>query len=62
MGSVYEWKPKVEDLDLSCHVDITDLASIAAVYGKDSVWTQLAYPKDQPVDIYDIVVVAKMRA
>jgi hypothetical protein len=58
-GAVYHWKPKREDLDLSCHVDITDLSAIAKVYGKSHVWTQLADPKAEPVDLYDIVIVAK---
>jgi hypothetical protein len=58
-GSLYEWKPKREDLNLDCHVDIEDLSAIAKQYGKNHVWTGLAQPTDQPVDIYDVVVVAK---
>ena len=58
-GAVYHWTPKVEDLDLSCHVDITDLSAIAAEYGKYHVWSELAPSTTAPVDIYDIVVVAK---
>lgn len=58
-GAEYYWTPKREDLDLSCHVDITDLSAIAAQYGKCHVWSELAPSTTAPVDIYDIVVVAK---
>jgi hypothetical protein len=58
-GAVYHWKPKKEDLDLSCHVDIADLTAIAKKYGKPSVWADLAAPTGGNVDLYDIVVVAK---
>jgi hypothetical protein len=62
----YYFEPLPMDLDQSGHVDIIDLQAIAKQYGKDltcnpyaTAFTQLASPYNQPVDLYDVVYVAK---
>jgi hypothetical protein len=62
----YYFKPKVEDLDQSGHVDVVDLTAIAKQYGvllTENEWapefTKLAAETDEPVDLFDVVAVAK---
>jgi hypothetical protein len=60
----YWFIPKLTDLDQSGHVDLIDLGAIAKQYGKSGnpyadAFTKLAAPTNQPVDLLDVVTVAK---
>lgn len=63
-AATYWFIPKLEDLDQSGHVDILDLSAIAKQYGKSgNQWAdsfaKLADPTNTPVDLFDVVRVAK---
>jgi len=59
-NATYYWRPKKEDLNLDCHVDIIDLGAIAKKYGTSHVWSYLTVTTSEPiVDLYDVVAVAK---
>jgi len=60
-NATYYWRPKREDLNVDCHVDIIDLGAIAAKYGSHHAWSYLSVTgSEDVVDLYDVVAVAKM--